>query len=109
MAVNYFWNIALAEAMYPSLSALEIGLRNSIHNALAAHYNSNLWFHHQDFLNNNILKREINRAIGHLGGPAAQPTPGRIIAELHFSYWTIILSGYYHRLGVTPVSWTVGR
>ena len=98
MAVNYLWNMTLAEALHPGLAALEIGVRNSIHNALTAHYGTDQWFSPPHFTGNRNLGREFNRAIGRLGGPASQPTAGRIVAELHFSYWTTLLSGFYHRL-----------
>lgn len=102
MAVNYFWNMTLAEALHPSLAALEIGLRNSIHNALARHYGTDMWFRQHDFVSNHNLNRELNRVIGKLGRPAAQPTAGRIVAELPFSYWTTILSRDFHQLLWNP-------
>jgi hypothetical protein len=94
--------MALAEALYPSLGALEIGIRNRIHDTLTARYGTDRWFHHHDFADNRILGRELNRAIDRLGGPVPRPTAGQIVAELHFFYWTTILSGYYHRLLWNP-------
>jgi hypothetical protein len=94
--VDYLWNMALAEALSPSLAALEVGVRNSIHDALTAFYGTDLWFYDRDFIGNRILDQELARAVGRLGGHAARPSAGRIVAELHFFYWTTILSGYYH-------------
>lgn len=101
-AVNYLWNMTLAEALYPSLAAVEIGLRNAIHTALSTRYGTDHWFRHHDFVSNRNLGRELNRALATLGGRVAQPTAGQIVAELHFFYWTTILSGYYHRLLWNP-------
>lgn len=102
MAVNYLWNMTLAEALHPSLSALEIGVRNGIPNAMTDQFGTDPWFHHPHFTGNRNLGGEINRAINRLGGPASRPAAGRIVAELHFSYWTTLLSGYYHRLLWNP-------
>lgn len=98
MASNYLWNMMLAEALHPSLSALEIGLRNGIHNALTQHYGTDLWFYQHDFVTNRNLGQELHRAVGRLGGPARQPLAGRIVAELHFFYWTTVISRDYHNL-----------
>jgi hypothetical protein len=50
MAVNYFLNIELSEALYPSLQAFEIALRNSIHAALSQHFQAEFWFDQPGFL-----------------------------------------------------------
>lgn len=104
MAVNYLWNMTLAGAFHPGLGALEIGLRNSVHNVLTLKYGTDLWFFHPDFARNRILGREVSRAVERLGGAATQPAAGRIVAELHFFYWTTILSRDYHHL-----LWNVDR
>lgn len=36
--VNYMWNMALAEALYCSLNAVEIALRNGLHDTLTVHF-----------------------------------------------------------------------
>lgn len=38
MVVNYFLNIELSEALYPTLQAFEVALRNSVHRALSQHF-----------------------------------------------------------------------
>jgi hypothetical protein len=35
MITNYFWDIDIAEAMVPSLHAVELAVRNSIHTVLS--------------------------------------------------------------------------
>ncbi len=37
-AVNYFWNMALAESLYCSLNAVELALRNGMHSSLTQHF-----------------------------------------------------------------------
>ena len=40
---RYLWNEALSEALYPTLAALEVGLRNNLHDELSALYGPS-WF-----------------------------------------------------------------
>ena len=44
MLVNYYWNVDLCKAFYPAIHAVEIALRNSIHNAATLHYGTPYWF-----------------------------------------------------------------
>ncbi len=41
---RYAWNMAISESLYPSLQLLEVTLRNTIHQAASAHFNSEYWF-----------------------------------------------------------------
>jgi hypothetical protein len=95
VAVNYFWNISLCEALYPCLNALEITLRNSIHVAATAAYSSEFWFDTGGVL---ILKQpgQVQAARKKVRDRKRSPTAGRIIAELHFGFWTTLLSDPYH-------------
>src|SRR5690348_14935852 len=47
---RYLWNIALSEALYPTLQALEITLRNSLHLAISKHFRNAMWFDRQPSL-----------------------------------------------------------
>lgn len=40
---RYLWNVALSQALYPTLGALAVGLRNNLHDELAAQYGPS-WF-----------------------------------------------------------------
>lgn len=42
---RYLWNVALSEALYPPLQALEVALRNGIHAAATGAFGSATWFH----------------------------------------------------------------
>lgn len=96
MAVNYLWNIALSEALFPGLAALEVTLRSSIHHALTAREGTDMWFrtllepgqlsvYAQSHLKlYNRLKR-------------TEPTSGQVVAELTFGFWTTLLSQPYHQ------------
>ena len=94
-AINYFWNISLCEALYPCLNALEITLRNAIHIAATAAYKSEFWFDQPGVL----LQRQPDQIQGarrKVRDRNKQVTAGRIIAELHFGFWTTLLSDPYH-------------
>lgn len=43
-AINYLWNVALSEALLQGLSAVEVGLRNSVHRGLTAELGTEYWF-----------------------------------------------------------------
>ena len=96
MVANYFWNTALCEALYPTLDALEIALRNTIHSAATDVYTTEFWFDRPGVL----LKTQPNAirvARDALLRRSAPVTVGRIVAELHFSFWTYLLSSPYDR------------
>lgn len=44
MIVNYFYNVELSEALYPTLQAFEVALRNSVHLTLSQHFHNAYWF-----------------------------------------------------------------
>lgn len=96
MAVNYFWNVALSEALYPGLAALEITLRGSIHDALTAREGTDMWFRGlleprqlRDYASAYLtLYERLKRNT---------PTSDQIVAELTFGFWTTLLSQPYHQ------------
>lgn len=86
----YSWNSALCAALYPWLSMLEVSLRNAMDKAIRDDRNNDHWFDLPYFDNLPIeeAKKKIltqNKEI----------TPGRIIAELNFGYWTRLFSTRY--------------
>ena len=97
---RYAWNATLSEALYPSLQALEVTLRNAVHAAVADRFEDDLWFFSDD---PRILKEgerakaeAVRRELGRRGKPE---TPGRIVAELNFGFWTSLFgSGYEQTL-----------
>jgi hypothetical protein len=108
MIVNYFWDIDLAEAIVPCLHAAELALRNSIHDAFATHYGTDLWFYQPGVLEPGQLG-ELSRALGQLSRRRAQPTSGRIVAELTSGFWVAVLSDPYHQRIWQPSSFAMLR
>jgi hypothetical protein len=86
MIVNYFSNIELSEALYPTLQAFEIALRNSVHAALGRHFASEFWFDRPRLLQTrqqgSVL--DARRELTKHGKPH---DAGRIVAELNFGFW----------------------
>lgn len=95
--VSYLWNVALCEALYPALQALEVTLRNSIHEAAVKRYKSDFWFdlpacslHPSQRQNVEYSKSELQKKNKPLEAP-------RIVAELTFGFWTSLLNSYYEK------------
>jgi hypothetical protein len=95
MLTNYFWNIDLAEALVPSLHAVELALRNSIHTALTNHYGTDMWFYQLDLLQ----PRQLSEFAQALEKVAKKPHPraGRLVAQLTFGFWVTLLSAPYEQ------------
>jgi hypothetical protein len=95
MIVTYLWNVALAEALFPALQAVEIGLRNSISAGLTARYGTEEWYDQPQLLGV-AQQRAVARAKGDVLAAKGALSAGRVIAELHFWFWTSLLSQPYH-------------
>lgn len=91
---TYYWNMALCEALYPTLNAAEIALRNSIHAGLTAQYGTESWFDNPALLDRRQAWRvaEVRSALMERGKPG---NPGRIVAQLSFGFWVTMLSAPY--------------
>lgn len=99
MLTNYFWNVALCEALYPSLHAVELGLRNSIHMTLTNHYGTEEWW---DILYPRIPGEYIIHCEQHkkvvekrkyFEEKSKELPPSQLVTELSFTWWVIMLSG----------------
>ena len=103
---RYLWNTQLGEALYPTLQALEVALRNSVHAAITRAYGRADWYdgtppilqaRQQD------LVAEAKATLRAAGKPIA---PGRLVAELPFGFWTSLFNVYYEtKSGGDPRLW----
>ena len=97
-AVNlYKDNILLSESLYPSLSILEITLRNSIHNVLKLRFNDDYWFKnclHDDVIFSNSVKEAEKKILQ----SKKKLSSDHIISALNFSFWTILFNSKYQNL-----------
>lgn len=98
---RYTWNALLGAALYPTLLHLEVAFRNSLYEAVQAHYPAGPWHTVSCWLDQvppilaasdrkrvETAKRRLRRA----GKPL---TPGRLVAELTFGFWTSLLDRRY--------------
>lgn len=99
---RYTWNMAISEALYPALQCLEIALRNTLHEAVAAQFASPQWLTTPPPA---LAPREadaVAAAILTLSRQRKPATTGRLIAELNFGFWTSLLDRRYE-----PTLWPV--
>jgi len=95
IAARYLWNIALSEARYAPLHLLEVGLRNAIHRAMLAETGSPAWYDSVTLTPWGHSKvGDAKRSIAK-GGKSV--TPGRVIAELHFGFWTAMFESDFEK------------
>jgi hypothetical protein len=88
--LHYKSNILISESFYPLLAVLEIGLRNSIDYQLTKRFNDRHWYENMEFIR--IATRfqidRISDAKSNILSEKKEITPGRIISELSFGFWT---------------------
>lgn len=88
----YEQNVALSEMTFGLLHCLEVAIRNSMHDRLTAHFGTPRWFNVAPL--STYSRDKINAAIQDAGGPTA--TPGKVVAELMFGFWTDLAAQRYH-------------
>jgi hypothetical protein len=94
---HYRANILISEAFYPLISILEIGLRNGVNNQLIKKFNGREWFETKDFVKiaSSFQIETISKARNSILQEKKEITPGRIIAELSFGFWTSLFDARY--------------
>ncbi len=113
----YAWNIALCESLYPALHLCEVTLRNSLFEVLRREYpvvprgtRVTCWLddgtrvltpEHADRVA--AGKRKL---LERLRGSRVPFTPGRLVAELSFGFWTYLFDSEYGYVSPkTPGLW----
>jgi len=97
--LHYKINILISEAFYPLLSVLEIGLRNSIDYQLTKAFNDRQWFECDQFVKfaTNYQTNRIAEARKSLVQAQKEYTPGRMISELPFGFWTSLFDAHFEK------------
>ncbi|MDD4384916.1 MAG: hypothetical protein PHD06_07030 [Bacteroidales bacterium] len=87
---HYKSNILISESFYPLLAVLEIGLRNSIDYQLTKRFNDKEWYDNKEFviIATRFQIDRISQARTNIYSEKKEITPGRIISELSFGFWT---------------------
>jgi len=87
---RYLWNMALCESLYSPLQIAEIALRNALHRKLTIRFGTENWF--DDATCRDILshtqQHQIDEAKQTLTIKGKPISPGRMVAELTFGFWT---------------------
>lgn len=90
----YALNTLTSEALYVPLQMLEVTLRNRFHDALSGVFGSE-WYDNAGVITDVIQRRAIQEAKRDLAHDKKRITPGRVVAELTFGFWTSCLGRHY--------------
>lgn len=93
----YALNTGLSEALYTPLQMLEVALRNRTHSVLSAARHPR-WFEDEGFLAAPNQAGQVVEALAELARDKKEPTPGRVVAALTFSFWTAMFGTAYEDL-----------
>lgn len=93
----YEWNLQVSAAFFESLSIVEVSLRNALSAQLAAHHGSLVgqWYDDPLSVFSQEASDDIAKARGRVRNLGRPETPGRVIAELNFSFWRYLLARRY--------------
>ncbi len=96
---RYLWNMALCESLYSPLQMAEIALRNSLHQFLTARCQTTAWY---DLITGlpQWQMDQLADARQKLAANGKVITPGRMVAELHFGFWTGFFNKAHARTGL---------
>jgi len=107
VTARYLWNVALSEALYPSLHVLEVALRNSLDRAVGTHLADHEWLVRREagsptsLLLDTRAQAMVAEACAKLEGAKKPVEQGRMVAELSFGFWTSLLNRRYDQ-GLWP-------
>lgn len=94
---RYSRNLALCEALYPTIHILEVALRNAIHNACTTAFGNDYWFDDPQRVSNARAIRIISSAKQNLVRATKPIEANRIVAELHFGFWRALFFKEYEQ------------
>ena len=87
---RYLRNMALCESLYSPLQMAEIALRNALQRGLATRFSTQEWYDDRNCwtLLSDAQREQIDEAKTSLASRNKPVTPGRVVAELTFGFWT---------------------
>lgn len=112
----YYGNQKIAQAFHPLLGTVEVILRNQLNHALTKHFSDPSWIINQKsgFMvapsltyvdprtkktkHNYYILKEVQSAEDKLKKTKATITPGRIIAEQSFGFWTCLYDKVHYTI-----------
>lgn len=87
----YTWNLALSEALYPTLQCLEVALRNSLQHTLSHFYHSDHWYDQPTVLQKDEADN-LAEAKNRLARDRKQEIPDNVVAASTFGFWVGLLN-----------------
>ena len=94
--VRYNWNLCLCEALYPSVQALEIALRNRLNDMLLREFGRN-WMWDAQLLGNTNNQEMIAQAERQLTKHHKRIENSRMVAELTMGFWVSLHNRRFER------------
>jgi Abi-like protein len=96
----YTWNVEVSAALWGPLQAVEVALRNALHQQMRTRYQREDWWDASSVGLAAEQHRQVQRAIAKLVRRRQPYLPGHVVAELSLGFWTGLLgrgNGYEHR------------
>lgn len=87
----YTWNIEVSAALWGSLHAIEIGLRNALHERMCLHFGRPDWWSATSLDLMFDQRDQLARAVDKLRRRRPGHLPGHVVAELTFGFWIGLL------------------
>lgn len=97
---RYLLNMALSESLYPVLQFAEIALRNAVHRELSARCGMDAWYDSPLARLTPWQLDKVTEAKDALSKRRKTLTPGRVVAELTFGFWTAFFNKSHARTGI---------
>ncbi len=97
---RYLLNMALSEFLYPLLQFAEIALRNAVHRELTTRCGTDAWYDSALARLTPWQQDKVAEAKNSLVKRRKSLTPGRIVAELTFGFWTGFFNNAHARTGI---------
>lgn len=95
---HYLWNLSLSESLICMLQTLEVVFRNTLHKSVGKALNSSEWILNGPQFLGQTEKLAIEKAKEDLIKQNKDVTEARMVAELHFGFWTSLADSRYDRL-----------
>jgi len=98
----YLWNAQLGEAFHTPIQAVEVGLRNSVNNALAKEFTHNWWECADLFqLLDEERKGDLSTVFRRIRNRGLELCTDQVVAGLSLGFWVGMLDGRYN-----PAIWS---
>ncbi|MEN7973047.1 MAG: hypothetical protein ABFR47_04350 [Verrucomicrobiota bacterium] len=96
---RYLWNMALCESLYSPLQMAEVALRNRVHAVLAEKFSADDWYTTSGMMLPR-QKKMVDVALNKFCREDESVPVGKVLAELHFGFWTGFFNKAHSRTGI---------